>query len=338
MFGCGMFAARSLLASPSHGSVTRAVKLTARRTVPVGGRDSGVSLSPLSFLASTIQAWQEEKVERFSQLYLERGEPTKDSVRLRNRLAAFFDEKVDKQHGFACCQAYERETGVLVPRRAGYRVFAQVFTGADLRDALDAISIVYGVLETERSPLSRGWAVFVARALHEENVGYRVDGRCVVHYHVDEEFERNRAATVAALELPPLSGVRAAFEDAFRHLDAEPQDTKAAVRSMFEAVEITAKLIVPGAERLNRSLCVQKLKDACLTVSQGDATEQEVASNLFTSLGHWVEAVHDYRHGQRSQERVAPSEEIAVLILSAGTAYLRQLAIYAARMPHVSTP
>jgi hypothetical protein len=265
-------------------------------------------------------------VDRFSQLYLERGEPTRDSVRFRHRLASFFGEFLSEHYGFPCRLVFERETGTKVPMRGMGWHFPDVFKDAELRDMLDAITITFSVLLAKQNArLARQWREFVARAMREENVGYRVDELCVVHFHVDEEFERNRAATLGALEAPQFGGVRAAFEDAYRHLDAAPRETKAAARSMFEALEITAKLIVPSADRLNRSLCVQKLKDACIVVAR-DPTEQRVLGDLFTSLGYWVEAVHDYRHGQRVHEPVAPSDETAVLILSTGTAFLRHLA------------
>jgi hypothetical protein len=276
-------------------------------------------------------------MSRFSQLYLERGQPTRDSERFRNRLAAYFEDKFDNPTAFACSQAYERETGSVTPRSQGYIDFGRVFKQAELRDLLDAITIVHDLLVSKRIlSTAHSWRQFVARVMHEENVGYQVDDDCVVHYHVDEEFERNRAACMAAVELPQLGAVRAAFEDAYRHLDADPQDTKAAARSMFESLEIIAKLIVPTADRLTRNLCVQKLKEACLAVAPQDTTEQAVLGNLFSSLGYWVEAVHDYRHGQRAQEEVAPSEEAAVLIISGGTAFLRQLALSASRMPHIT--
>ena len=54
---------------------------------------------------------------------------------------------------------------------------------------------------------------------------------------------------------------------------------------------------------------------------------------MCNSLGLWVEAVHNYRHGQRAEEPVAPSVDTAVLILSVGAAHLRQLAGWATREP-----
>jgi hypothetical protein len=196
---------------------------------------------------------------RFSQLYLERGAPTRDSSRFRHRLGAYFSENLSEHHNFDCRQHYERETGSPVPWTGSSWVFSEVFRRAELRDVLDAITITHNVLVKKgftRPALL--WKQFVGRVMHEENVGYRVDDHCVIHYHVDEEFERNRASTLSVLDLQQLGAVRSCFEDAYRHLDSDPRDTKAAVRSIFEALESAAKLIVPTADRLTRNLCVQK--------------------------------------------------------------------------------
>jgi hypothetical protein len=277
--------------------------------------------------------------QRFSQLYLERGTPARDSARFRHRLSAFFSDQLSREFNYPCRVAYERETGVAVPWLGNSWHFNLVFKQAELRDVLDAITITHQVLvKGSQRRLAAEWLNFVKRAMLEENVGYQLDDQCIVHFHIDEEFERVRATTLAVLDYPEFGAVKAAFEDAYRHLDSEAKDTKASARSMFEALEILSKLMVPTANRLVKNLCVQKLREVCLSVSGGDITEQQVLSEMFTSLGHWVEANHDYRHGQRAHERVAPSEETAVFILSTGSAFLRQLAIYATRMQLAAPP
>lgn len=270
---------------------------------------------------------------RFSQIYLNRGGPTKDSTRFRNRLSAFFSQELFGRYNTPCKSAYEVETGDTVPWVAGSQYFQKVFEKAEVRDVLDAVTLTYRVLHKhlDKSAAAK-WREFVIRALQEENLGYRLDNNCVVHFHVDEEFERNRAAALAVIELPEFGAVRSAFEDAYRYLDSERQDTKAAVRSIFEALEVLTKLVVPGTQRLTKNICIQQLRNACLAVCDGDTVEQEVLADLFTSFGYWVEAVHHYRHGQLAHEQVAPSEETAIFILSAGTTFLRQIANFASRI------
>lgn len=257
--------------------------------------------------------------QRFSQLYLERGVPTRDSARFRNRLAAFFSENLSQRYNFPAKQLYERETGSVVRFRGQAWIFADVFRDAELRDVLDAVTVFYRVvLSAHDRGAAAAWLAFTTRAMREENVGYTVDQYCVAHFHVDQEFERNRAATVAVLQLPQFLAVRAAFEDAYRHLDSMPCDTKAAVRSIFEALEILARSIVPEAKNLNRWLAENTLKHKCLIAAGGDAVEQKVLAGIFDGLADWVDALHNYRHGQAAEEPVAPSEELAIHVLASG--------------------
>tara|TARA_B100001250_G_scaffold410746_1_gene437829 strand:- start:649 stop:1485 length:837 start_codon:yes stop_codon:yes gene_type:complete len=271
--------------------------------------------------------------ERFSQIYLERGKPTRDSGRFRNRIAACFRDQFSRNYNDQVINEYELETGARCKWRGIARWFSEDLQEAELRDLLDGITIVYRVLCKNRlATHGQEWRDFVARAMQEENIGYRVDQNCVVHYFVDEQFERIRSATVKALEAPGFAGVLGAFEDAHRHLDSTPPDTKAAVRSMFESLEVLARLIVPDTQNLNRWLVQNTLKQKCLAVANHDPIEQKVLSGLFDGLADWVESLHNYRHGQPQEHVVAPSEELAVLALSSGAAYLRQIAVYAARI------
>jgi hypothetical protein len=167
--------------------------------------------------------------------------------------------------------------------------------------------------------------MFAGYAMREENVGYRVDENCVVHYFVDQEFERNRVSVLAVLDSPRYTAVKTAFEDAYGHLDRDPRDTKAAVRSIFESLEILVRLIAPETKNLNKWIVQNTVKERCVAVGNGDATESTVSKGMFSSLAEWVDAVHYYRHGQATEEPVAPSEEMAIHILSTGSAYIRWL-------------
>lgn len=264
--------------------------------------------------------------QRFSQVYIERGEPSRDSIRFRNRLAAFFGEKLSRNHKGVIAASLCREAGIEIPVRAaiGYDMTG-MFKNSELRDVLDSITIIHQTLTSEGAfRLAEEWQGFVSRSLQEENVGYRLDARCGVHYFVDEEFERSRASTLAALNEPELNGVRAAFDDAFRFLDNTPPDTKASTRSIFEACEILVKQLV-DTRNMNRWVIENPIKEMAINAIAQDETEERVISGMFDGYADWVNAVHNYRHGQPDHEPVAPSEELTVYILSTGCAFLRLL-------------
>jgi len=261
--------------------------------------------------------------EFFSRLYIERGPPTEDCVQFRHRLVGYLQQNHYDDFG-AIVRTAKQELGIVVPLRPGMAVTVYelplFFETTDIKNLLDMITLVHRVLV--RKLTDKPWREFVARALREENVGYAIDRLGGMHYFVDQEFEQSRVSVVRGLDRPRYAGVRAAFEDAHRHLDAQPPDTKASVRSMFEALEILAKLIVPGSKRLSRQLVTEKLQSDA-TWLLPDAIEVKALEKIFEGIADWVDAMHIYRHGQATENPVAPSLDYAVYALSTGAAALR---------------
>lgn len=264
--------------------------------------------------------------QRFSLLYLDRNEPVRDSRRFRNRLKAFYWERLNSDHREAIKNILQREAGIEIPYLQNFGLnLSDVFIKNELRDVLDSITLIYQCLHKRgRSQLANEWKSFVGRCLKEENVGYQLDAECGVHYFVDEEFERNRFSTLTALNEPELQGVKAAYEDAYRHLDDSPSDTKASARSIFEAIEILVKQLVQ-TKNLNKWILENTLKTMALDVLAKDSTERAVITSMFDGFGLWVDGMHNYRHGQPEHEPVAPSEELVVYMLSSGSSFLRLL-------------
>src|SRR6266478_1598191 len=211
--------------------------------------------------------------EFFTRLYMERGPPTRDSNTFRNRLIGFLQANHHDEFGAIGSHA-KQELGLVIPIQYGvmgghYDVPA--FLGsAPTKDVLNLITVIWRVLKPRYG--EKKWREFVARALRDENLGYSIDASGGMHFLVDEEFERNRVSVLRGLEAQRYGAVREAFEAAHSHLDAQPPDTKACVRSMFEALEILAKLMEPGSQRLNRRLVEDKLKVSA-TGLLGDAIE-----------------------------------------------------------------
>jgi hypothetical protein len=264
------------------------------------------------------------KGELFSRLYIERGTPTQDSATFRTRLVGFLETYEPAKYA-DIATAIKTEIGVAVETHStGFGVFHDVpkfFEKGRIQDVLSAITLIWRYLKPKSA--HNAWRIFVSRAMREENLGYSLDDACGVHYLVDEEFERNRVSVLRAVDAPRYAAVRAAFESAHSYLDAQPPDTKACVRSMFEAVEILAKLMEPGSQRLNRQL-IEKLKVSA-TWLLGDAIEVTAREKIFDGVADWVDAIHMYRHGQATQEPIAPSMDLAVYVLSSGAAMLRLL-------------
>lgn len=266
--------------------------------------------------------------KRFSLLYLDRSKTLRDSQRFRNRLTAFYWKELHKLFGGDIKRAIQLEIGAEVPFIGGSYDVSEFFKQSELRDLLDSITIVYKTIKTKYGGgnvvRAENWKDFVGRAISEENLGYRLDKECGVHFFVDEEFERNRFSALAVLEDSQYSGSRAAFDAAYKYLDADPIDTKGAVRSIFESIEILVKQMV-DTKLLNKWVVENTLKTKCLTVFESDQIARDVASKMFDGFAQWVDSVHNYRHGQVGDEPISPPENIAIYIISSGTAFLRWL-------------
>lgn len=265
--------------------------------------------------------------KRFSHLYMERGEPQKDSKRFRKRLSAYFNEHLDASFNSSVVKAIEQELGVDVPvLGVGYRSFELFFDKSELRDVLDSITVISNVLNYSIHYFP-GWAKFVQRVFKEENLGYRLDGKGGVHYFVDEEFERNRFFALSCLTDSRYAAVATAFEDSYQKLDSNPADTKGSARSIFEAVEILYKLII-NAEKKDRlnSFGIQKnLKPFIQKIYEHDITAATAANHLLDGLCDWIDALHMYRHGQKVEEPASPPMELTIEMLSLGATFLRWL-------------
>jgi hypothetical protein len=280
------------------------VKYTELRNMPKINKDEGI---------------------RFSLLYLERLTPVQDSERFRNRLAAYYEQYLVEWYRDAIVKDIQREIGAKIPIIPGGYSVARFFTDNELRDVLDSVTLIYQVLARDDFPTQdKRWKDFIARVFKEEHLGYQLDSKGGVHYFVDEEFERNRFSTLSSLNSPEYGGIRAAYEDAYRHMDSVPKDTKAAVRAIFEAIEILVKQMV-ATKNLNKWAVEHTLKEKCLPLYVTNETSKKTVSGLFDGFALWVDCLHNYRHGQPDDIPVAPSEDMTVYILSSGSAFLRWL-------------
>lgn len=267
-----------------------------------------------------------DKVEgqKFSQLYLEKGAPAKDSNRARNRLLRFYTENFDDFTN-TIVREIERETGAIVPMVMGYNM-SGFFRNCELRDLLDTITIIFQYCRSNRLIKSANdWHEFVSKVFREENLGYQLDSTGGVHYFVDEEFERTRHSLVKGLSLKPT--VLNHFERAYESLDSDPKDTSKAVLEMFKSVESLYKNIISAADgdRLNARGVRDNLKPRLEDRFSGDNTAALACEKMMESLVDWINAGHMYRHAQDTETPQPPPLDFAVLYLSQGAAFLRFL-------------
>jgi hypothetical protein len=217
--------------------------------------------------------------------------------------------------------------------------FDTFFQKGDIRDVLDAITHVFASLTAEAQAVERifpseapvyravawKWRDFVRRVLVEEHTTYEVDDSCNVMFAVDEAYSLSRRATLSGLQRVEWQAVRPEFERAFEALDGDA-DTNAAVRAIAAAVESCLKIIVDnGIARVGPAEVERYLWPKFQELYEADEVAANASHQVLKSLSDWINATHQYRHGQQSSIEVHAPLELAIQSLSQGAAFIRWL-------------
>jgi hypothetical protein len=267
-----------------------------------------------------------DPMSRFSHLYIERGVRETDSARARRRLASWWSESswIHVIH-----RKLQNELGYVFDPGATYQsAIREFFERSTIRDLLDGITIIHETMATASATdarlLSDPWKKFVTRVLEEENLRYRMDDAGVIHPFVDQEYEANQNAALEALNEQRFGEARGDFEAAYRHL--RKGEGKAALRSMFPAVETAVKVLCPGAmARLMPNEVDRHFLPKLRQVYAGNQPAIDAGAHLLQGMKNWITAAQPYRHGQEVAEPAEPPPEFVVAFLSAGAVYLRWL-------------
>jgi hypothetical protein len=257
--------------------------------------------------------------ERFSQVYLARGEPVQDSARMRHRLGALIDSyPFDKTAGL----------GLYVQARLGIEadyISPQFLKTIELKDVLDIVTVAYDFLASKHVNPTR-WAAAVERIFKEENVHYQVDDEGGVHFRFDKEFSHAVAATIAVLQSQKYANVLDAFQRGQQALSEVPPNGKAAIRGVFNAAEGLFRMMFP-APRLTVQFVEQHLRLLVQTIYSSDPAAVGASAKLISSFNDWIDAAHFYRHEDGKPDSVAqPPLGLAIYVISTGAAHLRWLA------------
>jgi hypothetical protein len=199
----------------------------------------------------------------------------------------------------------------------------QFFDQADIRDVLDAITVIFEVFSDMYQPhIPEKWISAVDRIFDEEHLAYRVDADGIVHPFVDAEFEINRASALAALGDPRFGEAHTDFEAAYRQL--RDGNGKEALRMMFPAVEVAAKVLFPGAfARLMPNEVDRHIAPRMRARYAGNQPAIDAGNQLLGGMKSWINATQSYRHGQEQQEPAEPPMDFVIAHFSAGATYLR---------------
>lgn len=260
--------------------------------------------------------------KRYSEIYIDRGQPLQDHPRMRFRLAALIQDTellwIDETLG----KEAEKKLGIRTPYSTSAS-WKKTLTDWELRDVLDLITVAGQVLRAARgATATKLWAALVNQIFIDLNVTYRVDEQGGVHPYPDEEFSRAMAATIAALQSQKYANALNEFEYGSKAISV---DNKNAVRRTFASAEGLFRVMFPRAPRLTASEADQ-LSPIFEKLYGRDSAAMGAARKILASFKDWIDACHFYRHESGQQDVSQPSLSLTVHLVSSGASFIRLLA------------
>ena len=272
--------------------------------------------------------------KRFTSVHLEKWEPLEDSGRARARIGHFLEARL---RNYSVVQAVKETFGSGPARNLGDYNWKNYLTGLERRDFLDSIAVIHKAVnnqlnlyssggiadstERELTDLSTNWVPFCREVFRQEGLAYRIDDLGGVRPLVDAEFQREKHELLRSLSDPRYVNARHHLEAVHDSFGESPPNTRAAIKSVFETVEVLFQLVV--GKKLNRGNIASDLLKKVLDIYAADSPR----AWIYTLRGwaDWVDGMQLYRHVQGDQKSPRPSEAFAVYALSTGTAVARAL-------------
>lgn len=267
----------------------------------------------------------------YDALYVDHGDPKRDSPRMRARLGAFIREIGDG----GLIRLVELRFGTRPNVPYGSYDWQGYFAHLDINDMLVAVTLVHhnatkndrsNARSGRRSENAKRWREFVKVVFHEENVHYFIDEEGGVHNALDGAMVREANAAIRVLSGEDRAHISEQYSSGVDSLASLPPNGRLAVRDVFEATESLFRQVFPEARQLNANALERYLKPEVQRLYDADEDLRGVALDAYASMVKWVDAAHPYRHGSGQKEMTQPPLEIATLLVSEGTGFIRWLA------------
>jgi len=277
-------------------------------------------------------------VELFSRKYIS-VEKVEDSDRARNRFIAMFEElryASDFPAG-ELAKDIKLKLGVQVPfqerHRGCFYYFDSWYQRCELRDWLDSITLLYLKLQGETQ---NEFMLFTNEIFIDAGLPYEINDTGSVGYRVDAEFARDINATICGLKQNNFKGANDKFIEGVSILYSLDGNNGTAIYTIFQSLENIFRIIFPNVSRLGTKEIKEQLKKSTLeTIYEG--RNINAMSRIVIAFCEWVNACHQYRHADGKLEKSDVPLDVAVLIISNGSAYLRWLLDFKQRYDRIDT-
>lgn len=265
-------------------------------------------------------------MEKFSQLYLRQNILSSDSKRARKRVSSYFAKECeDNKLAFEIFKEIEIETGAHIQFEYGgfnYSI-SEFLKKCETRDFLDSIVIISKILSKPigfaRNKFPQ-WRDFIENVFKEEELRYVINKKGEVHYFIDEDFEKTYQSTILALNNSQYKLAEEAYRKAIKNLTSLNQDWNASLKYVFDSAEIIFKEIT-GKKRLSSTL----LDDDVIKKFNEDHDNNPVYKYRMNQFKAWIDALHNYRHGQTDEKISTITEELVAFYITSGSAFIRWL-------------
>lgn len=277
--------------------------------------------------------------ERFSHIYIDRGEPGKDSKRARYRLSKLAERECSSlrhikygnstNHANAVQNLIERELGIAFKTRAkngrAYPIWEWFFERIELTDLLDTITLIANYFNARYKHDAKGFIDEVRRIFQEENLAYEIDDSGGVRPMVDSAFHAARQSAIESLNRPRYEASAVMVEKVDRHMLESPPNYIMAIRSVFGACENLFKLMY-GVPRLDAGAAKTEISKDHELLYAAHPVLLRASMKSLEGFRDWIDSAHFFRHEQGSETPSQPAEEQAILMISQGFAFVRWLA------------
>lgn len=279
-----------------------------------------------------------EQGKRFSLLYVTVDSPLKDSDKVRFRISKVIDlalpyvpatrRRYGINHPKAAQDLLEAEVGrqfrtiVAGQMYSDWRSYFQKIT---ITEFLDSVTVLVGYLQERMPDQAAAFVRDVKRVFEEENLAYVVDDKGGIHPQVDAAFAVARQLSITALAGDRYVGTVELVEALDPCLLQDPPNYIGSIRAVFGANENIFKLMF-NVPRLDAKTAADKISKMQQAMYEGHPTQQRASASALAGFKGWIDSAHHYRHEQGTEAPSQPNEELALMLIHQGLAFVRWLA------------